>query len=97
VDTVPVSAVKKSVASELVERMPRSRIAALCFRDSPYHVSNLGLRPVVKLADDFVIDYKRVHQVVGEVVEADLPGFGIDFRGPWMIDVAGIAPIQLAC
>jgi len=24
------------------------------------------------LADDFVVDYQRVHEVVGEVVEADV-------------------------
>ena len=55
-----------------------------------------AVRPVVKLADGFLIDYQRVHEVVGEVVEADAPGFAGDFCGPWIIDVVRIAPTQLA-
>ncbi len=51
----------------------------------------------MELADDLVVHNQCVHQVVGEVVEADPPGFAIDFRGPSVIDVVRIAPIQLAC
>ena len=52
-------------------------------------------RPVVKLADDLVVHDQGVHEVVGEVVEADAPGFAVDFGNPWIIDIVRIAPIQV--
>jgi len=46
----------------------------------------------VKLADDFVVDYQRVHEIVWKIVEAGAPRFSVDFRGPWIINVIRITP-----
>src|SRR6185369_8682780 len=83
VDTMPVFAVNKPAASELDKQMPRRRIAASLFLGG---LSVPVLRPFMELADDLVVHNQCVHQVVGEVVEADPPGFAVDFRGPWVID-----------
>ena len=51
-----------------------------------------GLRPIVKIAGVFVSDNQAVHELIGKIVDANMPNRTAVFRRPGMERIAGQIP-----